>query len=167
LNVDINKVKIKPYIEMKDYDESIPDKVVSQDFWEAMTNREQSKITELFYGQYKSKVSCVECGGSSVKADAFASLSLDIPPIKQDCMVRVVRIGGIGSIATDRLEVCMSLGTWATLEYVTKELSKMLGFDGSEDTYLQPFSVHGNRIEQYKELADDTPFCRLSRIVVL
>jgi hypothetical protein len=155
-------VDVKPYVEMKDYDDSIPDEVVSHDFWEAMSNREQSTITELFYGQYKSKVSCVGCGGNSVKADAFASLSLDIPPIKRDYLVRVVRMGS-GNVASDRIEVGMSLAVGATLENVGRDLELILGID---EGGLRPFIVQHGHIQTETDLEDET-FIRTAQWVVL
>jgi hypothetical protein len=150
---------------MKDYNESIPDEIVSKDFWDAMCNREQSPIIELFHGQYKSKVSCVECGGSSVKADAFASLSLDIPPVKEDFVVRVVRMGG-GSVEADRLEVKISLAVHVSLQFVERELNKMFGFEQDGDSYIRAYWFDDCSIV-FNDFDDGLRFCRVRENVIL
>ncbi|XP_052739167.1 ubiquitin carboxyl-terminal hydrolase 32 isoform X3 [Bicyclus anynana] len=59
--------------------DSRPDQVVAAEAWAAYAARNDSIMTELFYGQLKSKVRCCSCGGESVRFDTFNMLSLPLP----------------------------------------------------------------------------------------
>ncbi|KAH9638761.1 hypothetical protein HF086_002001 [Spodoptera exigua] len=50
------------------------DRVVAAEAWAQHTQRNASVITDLFYGQLKSKVQCDTCGRDSVRFDAFNML---------------------------------------------------------------------------------------------
>ncbi len=47
--------------------------------WQAHTSREHSIVVDLFTGQLRSSVRCVQCSGQSVRFDAFSCLQLPIP----------------------------------------------------------------------------------------
>jgi ubiquitin carboxyl-terminal hydrolase 4/11/15 len=47
--------------------------------WSDYTSRNSSIITDLFGGQYRSEVSCTQCGKVSVTFDPFLTLHLNIP----------------------------------------------------------------------------------------
>jgi ubiquitin carboxyl-terminal hydrolase 4/11/15 len=55
LHEDLNRVKVKPYTETKDYD-GRPDEIVAQEGWEIFLQRNQSIIVDMMYGQYKSRL---------------------------------------------------------------------------------------------------------------
>mmetsp|Transcript_42148 Transcript_42148/g.48909 ORF Transcript_42148/g.48909 Transcript_42148/m.48909 type:complete len:228 (+) Transcript_42148:1135-1818(+) len=57
LHEDLNRVKEKPYTEFKDSD-GRPDVEVSADHWRAFSDRNQSVIVDLMYGQLKSRLIC-------------------------------------------------------------------------------------------------------------
>lgn len=78
LHEDLNRVHDKPYVELKDSD-GRPDEVVAKEAWENHLLRNQSIIVDLFHGQLKSCVHCIECGHTSVKFDPFTFLSLPLP----------------------------------------------------------------------------------------
>ncbi|KRG06553.1 ubiquitin carboxyl-terminal hydrolase 32 isoform X1 [Drosophila mojavensis] len=78
LHEDLNRVMEKPYSELKDSD-GRPDKIVAAEAWAQHHARNQSIIIDLFYGQLKSKVSCLGCGHESVRFDPFSLLSLPLP----------------------------------------------------------------------------------------
>lgn len=56
LHEDLNRVTKKPYIELKDSN-GRPDEIVADEAWQHHLTRDHSIITDLFYGQLKSKVS--------------------------------------------------------------------------------------------------------------
>ncbi|CAG9791664.1 unnamed protein product [Diatraea saccharalis] len=56
-----------------------PDQAAAAEAWEAYTARNRSILTELFYGQLKSRVRCDTCGRDSVRFDTFNMLSLPLP----------------------------------------------------------------------------------------
>lgn len=78
LHEDLNRVTEKPYSELKDSD-GRADSVVAAEAWAQHHARNQSVVIDLFYGQLKSKVSCLGCGRDSVRFDPFSLLSLPLP----------------------------------------------------------------------------------------
>ena len=77
MHEDLNRVKKKPYYEIRDSD-GRPDEVVSKEHWDGFTARNQSIIVDLMYGQLKSTVTCQECGYISITFDPFLTLPLPI-----------------------------------------------------------------------------------------
>lgn len=55
LHEDLNRVARKQYVELKDSG-GRPDEVVAEEAWKLHLSRDHSIITDLFYGQLKSKV---------------------------------------------------------------------------------------------------------------
>ncbi|VDK35964.1 unnamed protein product [Taenia asiatica] len=82
LHEDLNKIKQKPYIEVKDADDC-PDEVLAGESWSNFKKRNDSIIVDLFYGLLKSTVTCPGCNLVSVTFDPFNSLSL---PLINDCV---------------------------------------------------------------------------------
>ncbi|KAK5638365.1 hypothetical protein RI129_012660 [Pyrocoelia pectoralis] len=78
LHEDLNRVARKQYTELRDSD-GRPDIIVAEEAWQQHLARDHSIITDLFYGQLKSKVTCQNCGHESVRFDAFNLLSLPLP----------------------------------------------------------------------------------------
>ncbi|CAK8672621.1 unnamed protein product [Clavelina lepadiformis] len=78
LHEDLNRVHEKPYVELEDSG-GRPDEEVAQEAWENHLSRNQSIIIDLFHGQIKSQVRCMECNTISVRFDPFTFLSLPLP----------------------------------------------------------------------------------------
>jgi len=78
LHEDLNRVTDKPYIEFQD-SAGRPDEEVAQEFWKGIIARNDSVVTDLMYGQFKSKVVCKECEHENSNFDAFLTLQLPIP----------------------------------------------------------------------------------------
>lgn len=78
LHEDLNRVMEKPYSELKDSN-GRADSEVAAEAWSQHHARNQSIVIDLFYGQLKSKVSCLTCGHDSVRFDPFSLLSLPLP----------------------------------------------------------------------------------------
>lgn len=94
LHEDLNRVAKKQYTELKDSG-GRPDEVVAEEAWHQHLARDHSIITDLFYGQLKSKVTCQTCGHESVRFDPFNLLSLPLPMESYTlCEVLVVRLNG-------------------------------------------------------------------------
>lgn len=94
LHEDLNRVTRKQYTELRDSD-GRPDAVVAEEAWVQHLARDHSIITDLFYGQLKSKVTCQTCGHESVRFDAFNLLSLPLPMESYTlCEVLVIRLSG-------------------------------------------------------------------------
>ena len=79
LHEDLNRIKIKPYIEKPEHDFKRPDNVVSQESWDAYKCRNDSHLVDSCYGLYRSHITCPTCEKESVTFDVYSSLSLPIP----------------------------------------------------------------------------------------
>ncbi|KRT78925.1 Peptidase, partial [Oryctes borbonicus] len=94
LHEDLNRVPKKQFVELRDSD-GRPDAVVADEAWNQHLARDHSIITDLFYGQLKSKVTCQTCGHESVKFDPFNLLSLPLPMESYTlCEILVIRLNG-------------------------------------------------------------------------
>ena len=84
LQEDLNRVKKKPYIEKPDStDEMVNDPVALMEMadkcWDIYKARNDSVITDLFAGMYKSTVVCPVCNKVSIIFDPFNNLTLQLP----------------------------------------------------------------------------------------
>lgn len=78
LSEDLNRVTQKPYVEQQDSD-GRPDEVVADEWWKNHVKREASIITAVFTGQFKSLLTCTECGFESARFEPFLFLQLPLP----------------------------------------------------------------------------------------
>lgn len=84
LSEDLNRIQNKPYIEKPDStDEMVHDSRVLKEFadrnWDIYKARNDSVITDLFAGMYKSTVTCPVCDKVSIIFDPFSNLTLQLP----------------------------------------------------------------------------------------
>lgn len=79
LHEDLNRVKVKPYIEMKNDLERRPDETVAAESWTNYKRRNDSIIVDTFHAQLKSTLVCPECNLVSVTFDPFCYLTLPLP----------------------------------------------------------------------------------------
>ncbi|XP_078369197.1 ubiquitin carboxyl-terminal hydrolase 4-like [Oculina patagonica] len=82
LHEDLNRVKKKPYVEIKDAD-GRPDAVVAKESWHNHLQRNNSIIVDTFHGLFKSTLVCPDCSKVSVTFDPFCYLSLPLPVKKE------------------------------------------------------------------------------------
>ncbi|KAF5921631.1 hypothetical protein HPG69_012801 [Diceros bicornis minor] len=87
LHEDLNRVKKKPYLELKDAN-GRPDAVVAKEAWENHRLRNDSVIVDTFHGLFKSTLVCPECAKISVTFDPFCYLTLPLP-LKKDRVMEV------------------------------------------------------------------------------
>lgn len=84
LQEDLNRVQKKPYIEKPDStDEMVNDpaaiKKLAAQVWDIHKKRDDSIISDLFTGLYKSTLVCPECNKVSITFDPFTNLTLPLP----------------------------------------------------------------------------------------
>jgi ubiquitin carboxyl-terminal hydrolase 4/11 len=84
LQGDLNRVKRKPYIEKPDSTDDMVHsltalKVFADQNWDIYKAQNDSVITDLFAGMYKSTVTCPVCGKFSIIFDPFNILTLQLP----------------------------------------------------------------------------------------
>eukprot|EP00898_Chlorokybus_atmophyticus_P000740 jgi/Chlat1/1667/Chrsp127S08675 len=96
LHEDLNRVKQKPYIEAKDSD-GRPDEVVSAEAWQSYKIRNDSVIVDVWQGQYKSTLVCPSCSKRSITFDPFMYLSLPLPGVAVQKVLKVTIITSDGS----------------------------------------------------------------------
>jgi len=82
LHEDLNRVRKKPYTEIKDSG-GRPDEEVAEEAWKVYKMRNDSVILDLFHGLQKSTVVCPECPKISVVFDPLCYLSLPLPVRKE------------------------------------------------------------------------------------
>ncbi|KAL8154631.1 ubiquitin carboxyl-terminal hydrolase 9-like [Apium graveolens] len=92
LHEDLNRVKQKPYIELKDCD-GRPDEEVADEFWRYHKARNDSIIVDVCQGQYKSTLVCPDCKKISIAFDPFMYLSLPLPSTATRTMTVTVFYG--------------------------------------------------------------------------
>ena len=78
IHEDLNRIKNKPDADLVE-DEGRKDEAVALESWMANTKRNQSIITDVMTGQYKSKIVCPGCLCESITFHPFRSVSLPIP----------------------------------------------------------------------------------------
>ena len=83
LNEDLNSVSKKEYIELDEKKENESDEECSKRFWDANLKRNDSIITDLFCGQFKSTVICTNCNWISITFEPFYSISLPLKESKK------------------------------------------------------------------------------------
>ena len=84
LQEDLNRIHKKPYIEKPDStDEMVHDhqalRQMADRCWEIYKARNDSVITDLFAGMYKSTLHCPVCDKTSIIFDPFNNLTLQLP----------------------------------------------------------------------------------------
>ncbi|KAB8238114.1 putative ubiquitin-specific protease UBP12 [Aspergillus alliaceus] len=84
LQEDLNRIMKKPYIEKPDStDEMVHNKAALTEFadkcWDIYKARNDSVITDLFAGMYKSTLVCPVCDKVSIIFDPFNNLTLQLP----------------------------------------------------------------------------------------
>ncbi|TMS15865.1 Ubiquitin carboxyl-terminal hydrolase 11 [Larimichthys crocea] len=85
LHEDLNRVKNKEYIELRDA-AGRPDQEVAEEAWRNHRRRNDSVIVDTFHGLFKSTLVCPECHKVSVTFDPFCYLSVPLPVSKERVM---------------------------------------------------------------------------------
>ena len=84
LNEDLNGTTEKPYIELESKKQDESDEECAKRFWESNLKRNDSIITDLFCGQYKSTIVCPDCGNINITFDPFNTLTLSLVNQKEE-----------------------------------------------------------------------------------
>ena len=77
LSEDLNEIKNKKYIELKEQQPKESDEECAKRFWELHISRNNSIITDLFCGLNKSTIKCPICKYKSITYNPFTSISLN------------------------------------------------------------------------------------------
>ena len=79
LGEDLNEIKSKIYVELKEQQPKESDEECAKRYWELHVSRNNSIITYLFCGLNKSIIKCPLCRYESITYNPFTSISLLIP----------------------------------------------------------------------------------------
>ena len=141
LHEDLNRIKKKPYVELKDSD-GRPDKVVAKEAWENHRKRNDSVIVDRFQGQFKSRLVCPECQNVSVTFDSFMFLSLPLPTAKSRQMKILLIRQDPNSTPTVYNVTVPKLGC-------VRDLNRKLGsMSGISPNYLVVTDVYNHRFHK-------------------
>lgn len=78
MNEELKKNTDKPYKEIEEKQDNEDDINAARRFWEEYLERNNSVISDLFLGQFKSTIECPECHWESITYDPFITLSLPV-----------------------------------------------------------------------------------------
>ena len=83
LSEDLNKTTKKVYRELKEKGENETEIDCAKRFWDLHVQLNDSIITDLFSGLFKSEVHCNKCNFDNITFDPFNTLTLPIPSIQE------------------------------------------------------------------------------------
>jgi ubiquitin carboxyl-terminal hydrolase 4/11/15 len=102
LHEDLKEVRKGEYHDIKYKNDS----ETSDESWEMFERNNKSMIVDLFYGQYKSTLTCPKCKEKSITFDPFNSISLPIPGSS-------LRIFEVNFVRLDWGEALVRVPCWA------------------------------------------------------
>ena len=88
LGEDLNEATTKQYRELNEQKDNEEDIECAKRFWELHLERNNSIITDLFHGLFKSTIICPCCKWKNITYDPFNTLALTIPTIEKIKMMR-------------------------------------------------------------------------------
>lgn len=122
LHEDLNRVKVKPYIENKTTADP-EDNSMADEAWYNHLARNQSIIVDLMHGQYKSVVHCPSCKKYSVAFDPFSSITLPLPSSKQ----RVVKFTYVPyNLSRGAMKGAVKVDKKASVDEVREKVGELL-----------------------------------------
>ncbi|KAF1001999.1 hypothetical protein AG4045_022181 [Apium graveolens] len=150
LHEDVNRVKNKPYAEVKDSD-GRPDEEVADEYWQNHLARNDSIIVDLCQGQYRSTLVCPLCRKSSITFDPFMYVSLPLPSTSIRTMtVTVMTTDG----SSQQSSVTITVPKNGKLEDLNQALGSLCSI-GVDETLLV-VEVYNNKIIRYLEDPSDS-----------
>jgi ubiquitin carboxyl-terminal hydrolase 4/11/15 len=123
LHEDLNRVKVKSYVEQKTTDDP-NDNSAKNPSWYNFLARNKSIIIDLFYGQYKSILQCPICQKYSITFDPFSVVSLPVP---QDTKVHITVHYVSYSFKKKIIRTVAALEREATVDELRNHLVETLG----------------------------------------
>ncbi|CAL5357245.1 unnamed protein product [Camellia sinensis] len=143
LHEDLNRVKCKPYVEVKDGD-GRPDEELADEYWQNHLARNDSIIVDVCQGQYRSTLVCPVCRKVSTMFDPFMYLSLPLPSTTMRTMTLTV-MSTDGSSPPSPFTVTVS--KHGKFEDLIQALSTACSL-GVDETLLVA-EIYNNRIIRY------------------
>ncbi|XP_021720584.1 ubiquitin carboxyl-terminal hydrolase 8-like [Chenopodium quinoa] len=150
LHEDLNRVKLKPYVEAKDGD-GRSDEDVADEYWRNHLARNDSIIVDICQGQYRSTLVCPVCKKVSVTFDPFMYLSLPLPSTTMRTMTLTVMNTDCSSMPT---VVTVSVPKYGRGEDLVKALTTACSL--RIDETLLVAEIYNHRIIRFLEDSADS-----------
>ena len=163
LQEDLNRIKTKPYTEKPDStDEMVHDEVALKKFadtnWQLYKARNDSVITDLFAGMYKSTVTCPVCDKVSIIFDPFNNLTLQLP-IENNWERQVIYFPLQSRPILIEIDMDKNASIRALKEFVAKRMntdpSRLIMAESYKNKFYKVFDDIGSIGEANIQAADD------------
>ena len=129
LSEDLNKTTKKVYRELKEKGENESEIDCAKRFWDLHVQLNDSIITDLFSGLFKSEVHCSKCNFDNITFDPFNTLTLPIPSIQEIyCNWNDIFYIPKYSIRKSCRFVAMNMKNNLSLKNIMEELNKIEDF---------------------------------------
>uniref|UniRef100_A0A8C4M162 Ubiquitin carboxyl-terminal hydrolase n=1 Tax=Equus asinus asinus TaxID=83772 RepID=A0A8C4M162_EQUAS len=155
LHEDLNRVKKKPYLELKDAN-GRPDAVVAKEAWENHRLRNDSVIVDTFHGLFKSTLVCPECAKVSVTFDPFCYLTLPLP-LKKDRVMEVFLVPADPRCRPTQYRVIVPL--MGAVSDLCEALSRLSGIAAENMVVTDVYNHRFHKIFQMDEGLNHIIFC--------
>lgn len=129
LHEDLNRIKNKPYIEVKNDAEPRPDEEVAKESWENYKKRNDSIVVDTFHAMLKSTLVCPECKLVSVTFDPFCYLSLPLP-VKREKQVSLTFLPAPAKLDATKIKTVLKMMDPEDVKIVLQYGGKISSFDG-------------------------------------
>jgi len=165
LGEDLNRATKKIYIELKEQQKDESDIDAAKRFWGLHVRRNDSIVTDLFHGLFKSTITCPRCSFKNITYDPFNTLALTIPDLytinklqqkkrknikrnkkkKEKEIVHIYYVPPFSLIQTKKFEI--EIYKEMTLNQIAKEIQKRS--DKIISTNLKFISVSNKECEKF------------------
>jgi len=147
LHEDLNRVKVKPFDEIPDYDDenSANDPLqeaekilkLAKTCWNLYRRRNDSVIVDLFQGQYKSTLICPDCNKVAIKFDEIMYLTLQLPINKKfKGTIYFVPL----DLSKPRIKVVYQLNKDSTFRQLKQHIGQILSVDPNRMAAIEDWS---------------------------
>ncbi|NXY45788.1 UBP4 hydrolase, partial [Ceuthmochares aereus] len=147
LHEDLNRVKKKPYLELKDAN-GRPDSEVAKEAWENHRLRNDSIIVDIFHGLFKSTLVCPKCSKVSVTFDPFCYLTLPLP-LRRDRLMEVTLVHADPQRTPVRYRVVVPM--MGAISDLCESLSKLSGVPAENMVVTDVYNHRFHKIFQMDE----------------
>jgi len=146
LHEDLNRIKVKPYVEMPDSD-GREDADIAREAWENYKLRNDSVILDIFHGLLKSTLVCPTCNKLSVKFDPMCYLSLPLP-VKKERKIELFYVSMCPRVAVQYKVTCPKEGTIGDM---LEALSKHVGIPANQLVATDVYNHRFHKVYQASE----------------
>ncbi|XP_009991770.1 PREDICTED: ubiquitin carboxyl-terminal hydrolase 4 [Chaetura pelagica] len=147
LHEDLNRVKKKPYLELKDAN-GRPDSEVAKEAWENHRLRNDSIIVDIFHGLFKSTLVCPKCSKVSVTFDPFCYLTLPLP-LRRDRLMEVTLVYADPQCRPVQYRVVVPM--MGSISNLCESLSKLSGVPAENMVVTDVYNHRFHKIFQMDE----------------